>query len=190
MGGYCFGGVAVASLWEVGAAERKPALEKRSGAKTTIGWSEYIEFPDWDIHALKAKVDTGARTSALHVEDLRETVPGWVEFYVVLTKTGPRHRRRVRAQVAKWAKVRSSNGDYKRRCFVKTHVKIGTTLKEIEISLVCREKMMFRMLLGRKALERDFVVDVSKRTLLGIPKARKRTDAGVPSDHGHHHNPD
>lgn len=160
--------------------ERIDRLEKRPGAKTIIGWSEYISFPDWDIHALKAKVDTGARTSALHVEDLKVCAPGWVEFYVVLTTKGARHRRRVRAEVVKWARVRSSTGDYRRRCFVKTHVKIGTTLKEIEISLVSREKMLFRMLLGRKALEKDFVVDVSKRSMLGKP--RPRHDAG----HGGH----
>jgi hypothetical protein len=159
-------------------------LEKRPGGKTTIGWSEYIEFPDWDIHALKAKVDTGARTSALHVEDLKLCEPGWVEFYVVLTTKGPRHRRRVRAQVVKWAKVRSSTGDYRRRCFVKTHVKIGTTVKEIEISLVSRERMLFRMLLGRKALEKDFVVDVSKRGVLGKPKPRRRLEhAGGEGQH-------
>lgn len=152
--------------------ERLASLEHRSVKKTTIGWSEYIEFSDWDIHALKAKVDTGARTSALHVEDLKPLGPGWVEFYVVLTTKGPRHRRRVRAEVVKWAKVRSSTGDYKRRCFVKTRVKIGPVIKDIELSLVCREKMLFRMLLGRKALEKDFVVDVSKRCVLGVPKKR------------------
>lgn len=163
-----------------GAGGKVDGLEKRSGGKITIGWSEYIEFPDWEIHAMKAKVDTGARTSALHVEDLKSIGPGWVEFYVVLTTKGPRHRRRVRAEVVKWAKVRSSTGDYKRRCFVKTHVKIGSTLKEIEISLVSREKMLFRMLLGRKALERDFIVDVSKRSVLGKPKAK-----AVSGEHGH-----
>lgn len=153
-------------------------MEIRPVKKTKIGWSEYIEFPDWDIHALKAKVDTGARTSALHVEDLKPHGPGWVEFYVVLDTRGPRHRRRVRAEVVKWAKVRSSTGDYKRRCFVKTLVKLGPIIKEIEISLVSREKMLFRMLLGRKAIEKDFLVDVSKRNVLGVPKAQiKRVES-------------
>lgn len=145
-------------------------LEKRLPAKTIIGWSEYIEFPEWNIRSVKAKVDTGARTSALHVEGLREYSPGWVEFYVVLDMTGPRVRHRVHARVVKWAKVRSSNGDFHHRCFVRTRVRIGPVEKEIEISLVSREKMLFRMLLGRKALEKDFVVDVSKRTLLGKPR--------------------
>lgn len=149
-------------------------MEKRSSRKTTIGWTEYIELLDWDIAHVKAKVDTGARTSALHVENLREVEPGWVEFYVVLATKGPRVRRRVHAEVVKWAKVRSSTGDYKKRCFVRTRVKMGALVKEIEISLVSREKMLFRMLLGRKALEKDFVVDVSKRSLLGKPEAVKK----------------
>lgn len=152
-------------------------MEKRSARKTTIGWSEYIDLPDWEIESLKAKVDTGARTSALHVESLKETSPGWVEFYVILATKGPRARRRVHAQVVKWAKVRSSTGDYKRRCFVRTMIKMGPIEKEVEISLVSREKMLFRMLLGRKTLEKDFLVDVSKRSLLGRPdRGQKRID--------------
>lgn len=139
--------------------------------KTVIGWSEYVSFPDWHVNAMKAKVDTGARTSALHVEDLETLDNGEVEFYVVLKVNGPRRRKKVRAKVVKWAKVRSSTGDYKKRCFVKTRVQVGPVLKEIEISLVCREKMVYRMLLGRKALERDFVVDVSRRHELGKPDA-------------------
>ncbi len=157
--------------------ERLIILEKRTPRKTIIGWTEYIELPEWEIQAVKAKVDTGARTSALHVESLRETKPGWVEFDVVLTTKGPRIRHRIHAEVVKWAKVRSSTGDYKRRCFVRTTIKMGPIVKEIEISLVSREKMLFRMLLGRKALEKDFVVDVSKRSLLGKPdKGQKRID--------------
>lgn len=153
-------------------------MEKRPPRKTTIGWTEYVELPDWDIQAVKVKVDTGARTSALHVENLRETEPGWVEFFVILTTKGPRVRRRVHAQVIKWAKVRSSTGDYKRRCFVRTTIKMGPIVKEIEVSLVSREKMLFRMLLGRKALEKDFVVDVSRRSLLGKPETgHKRIDS-------------
>jgi len=139
--------------------------------KTIIGWSEYVSFPDWHISDLRAKVDTGARTSALHVEDLVKINSSEVEFYVITKRTGPKRRKRVRATVVKWAKVRSSTGDYRRRCFVKTRIHVGTVEKEVEISLVSREKMLFRMLLGRKALERDFVVDVSRRHELGKPVA-------------------
>ena len=144
--------------------------------KTVIGWSEYIDFPDWHIRGLKAKVDTGARSSALHVEELVEIEPGVVSFYVVLNRKS-RSRRHVQAPIVKWARVRSSTGIYRRRCFVRTRVAIGAVEKEIEVSLVCREKMLFRMLLGRQALRRDFVVDVNKRAVLGRPSKVKRTES-------------
>ena len=134
--------------------------------KAIIGWSEYVDFPDWGIDRLKAKIDTGARTSALHVESLEELPGGDVRFEVIHgTRRNPK-RTVVTAKALKWARVRSSNGHYQTRCFVRTRMQVGPILKEIELSLVSREKMLFRMLLGRKALEHDFLVNVSKRTLL------------------------
>jgi hypothetical protein len=78
----------------------------------------------------------------------------------------------VKAPVVKHGRVRSSTGHWTVRYFVKTRIRIGPVEKEIEISLVSREKMMFRMLLGRKALERDFVVDVTKRHALSEPSVK------------------
>ena len=142
--------------------------------KTIIGWTEYIDFPDWEISAVRAKVDTGARTSALHVENLEELDDGRVRFDVITRRKKPWRRRTVESDVLKWARVRSSTGVYRKRCFVLTRIRIGEVEKEIEISLVSREKMLFRMLLGRKALEHDFVVDVSKRTVVSTKPARKK----------------
>lgn len=140
--------------------------------KTVIGWTEAVDFVDWGIAGLRAKVDTGARSSALHVEDLELLAGDRVRFHVILSRVNSRRRVEVVAPITKWAKVRSSNGAYHRRCFVKTKVRIGHVEKVIEVSLVSREKMVFRMLLGRKALEHDFLVDVSKRSELGAkPKA-------------------
>jgi hypothetical protein len=134
--------------------------------KAIIGWSEYVDLPDWDIDRLKAKIDTGARTSALHVESLEEMPNGKVRFEVIHgTRRSPR-RTTVISTVVKWARVRSSNGHFQHRCFVRTRVRIGQVCKDVEVSLVSREKMLFRMLIGRKALESDFLVNVSKRTLL------------------------
>src|SRR5690606_35737223 len=109
---------------------------------------------------------TGARSSALHVEDLEELPDGRVRFSVVRSRREKRPPVVVVAEVVKWARVRSSTGQYRRRCFVRTRVRLGPVEKEIEISLVSREKMIFRMLLGRKALEHDFVVDVSRKNAL------------------------
>ena len=147
--------------------------------KDVIGWTEYIDFPDWDIAGMKAKVDTGARTSALHVEDLKQLPGNRVRFHVILSRKDQDKRVTVTAPILKWANVRSSTGVFRRRCFVKTRVRIGHIEKEIEVSLVSRERMMFRMLLGRTAIERDFLVDVSKRSMIS-ERPRRRKQPVVP----------
>ncbi len=128
--------------------------------KVVLGWSEPVEFLDWRVK-VRAKVDTGARTSALHVENLEQIAPDRVRFDVVLDRNKLHRRVHVEAPVLKWARVRSSTGHFTRRCFVRTTVRIAGVEKQIDLSLVSREKMIFRMLIGRTALERDFVVDVS-----------------------------
>jgi hypothetical protein len=146
--------------------------------KALIGWSEYVSFPDWGIDGIKAKVDTGARSSALHVENLEHHRDGTVSFDVILHRRNQDRRTRVRAKTLKQGRVRSSTGEFSERCFVCTRVQIGPVEKEIELSLVSRGDMLFRMLLGRKALEHDFVVEVSRRNLLtSRPRRRKKRKA-------------
>lgn len=135
--------------------------------KTLIGWSEHISFPEWNIVGLDVKIDTGARSSALHVEELKIYKSGKARFEVVMDEHHPLDRVPVTAPILKWGMVRSSNGLYTKRCFVRASARIGPIEKMIDISLVSREKMVFRMLLGRKALQHDFIVDVSRRNLLG-----------------------
>lgn len=147
--------------------------QKDAPSKTIIGWSEYVAFPEWGIDRLPAKVDTGARTSSLHVDNLEVLDEHHVRFEVVLSRRHSHKRVHVTARVLKWARVRSSTGHYHTRCFVKTRIRLGPVEKEIELSLASREKMLYRMLLGRKALEKDFLVDVSKRRALGKPKRSK-----------------
>ncbi len=132
-----------------------------------IGWTEFVAFPDWDIRGLQAKIDTGARTSALHVEDLTTIDDGRVLFHVMLSRKNRERRVEVTAPIKRWGRVRSSTGQYRRRCFVETQLRIGPIEKKIELSLVSREDMIFRMLLGRAALAHDFLVDASRRRLLG-----------------------
>ena len=143
--------------------------------KTTIGWVEPVEFVDWGIGRIRAKVDTGARSSALHVDDLVDLGDGNIQFNVVLSRNHQDKQVQVIAPLLKTGQVRSSTGKYSTRYFVKTRVRIGSIEKEIEISLVCRKKMIFRMLLGRRALVHDFIVDVSRRDTLRKPKQRKST---------------
>jgi hypothetical protein len=137
-----------------------------------IGWSEYVALPDWGIAALRAKADTGARSSALHVEAIEELPRGRVRFDVVLHRKR-RRRVSVEARILRRARVRSSNGLYSMRIFVRTRVRIGPIERWVELSLVDRGLMIYRMLLGRSALEGLFV-DPHRRHLVGERPPRRR----------------
>ncbi|MDQ1255448.1 MAG: hypothetical protein QG656_38 [Candidatus Hydrogenedentes bacterium] len=153
-----------------------PGSRRPAAGKTVIGWIEQVDLTDWGIRDLRAKVDTGARTSALHVENLVSGEDGSVQFQVVVNRNRFEEQRvNVCAQAVRWARVRSSSGEFTQRCFVRTRMRLGGVVREIEISLVSREKMAYRMLLGRQALARHFLVDVSKRHALGRkPTADKK----------------
>ena len=141
--------------------------------KVVVGWTESVDFPEWRICGIRAKIDTGARTSALHVEDVEEYGKDRVRFTVISGRRKLVRRKRVTAHIVRTANVRSSNGTHEERYYVRTTLSMGGFEKEIELTLVSREKMLFRMLLGRKALEHDFIVDVSHRHVVS-PRPRKR----------------
>jgi len=145
----------------------------RRDDRIVIGWSEPVDFVAWGIRGLNAKVDTGARTSALHVENVEYLPENHVRFDVVLSRLNSHRRKSVTARVSRWSRVRSSSGHYTERCFVKTRVRIGPIEKNIEISLISRERMIYRMLIGREALDSDFLVDVSHRSV-HAPKKKLR----------------
>jgi hypothetical protein len=145
-----------------------------SNGRTVIGWSEPVDFVTWGIRGLNAKVDTGARTSALHVENMEFLPENHVRFDVVLSRRLTHRRKSVTARISRWANVRSSTGHYTERCFVKTKVRIGPIVKNIEVSLISRERMIYRMLIGREALNSDFLVDVSHRSIHAPKKKRRK----------------
>jgi hypothetical protein len=128
---------------------------------------------------MRAKVDTGARSSALHVENILELPRGTVRFDVVLHRQKRDRRVPVRAQVIRRSRVRSSNGEMSQRLFVRTVLRLGSVEKTIEVGLVDREKMIHRMLLGRAALSGPFLIDVDHRMLLS---SRKRRAVRRPTD--------
>jgi hypothetical protein len=140
--------------------------------KTLIGWNENVDLPDWGISRLGAKIDTGARTSALHVEDLELLSRGRVRFRVVVHRELRDRHVTVVTKVSREGRVKSSNGQFDHRYFVQTTLRLGGVVKPIEVSLVDRGKMLHRMLLGRTALKGDFVVDVSRRHLMDRPRKK------------------
>jgi hypothetical protein len=143
-----------------------------------VGWKEYIALPALGIGRLKTKMDTGARTSSLHVESFTslETLPDGTEVAEVTIRTSRRRHqegaerpeRTVVARVTVLGRVRvtDSGGHPEVRPYIETEIVLGPVRKRIRVTLTNRSGMLFRMILGRKALEGDFVVDASRKYLL------------------------
>ncbi|AOU98391.1 ribosomal protein S6 modification protein [Acidihalobacter yilgarnensis] len=138
-----------------------------------LGWREWVALPDLGIESLKCKVDTGARTSALHAFHS--------EVY-----NGADGRRRVRfrlhpdqedtgrviecdAPVVDERQVTDSGGHREQRLVIRTPIIIGAWVMPIELTLTNRDTMRFRMLLGRTAMHRRFLVDPTRSFLAATP---------------------
>lgn len=136
-----------------------------------IGRRELIALPDLHIARLEARVDTGARTSALHVA-WTEIKGKRVRFGAVVRRAREDREARIietEAPLVRTAVVRSSNGIQHDRPVISTTLVLGPLRREIEVSLVRRERMRFRMLLGRTAINGAFLVDPSAKRLQGLP---------------------
>ena len=146
-------------------------MKSRKREPLVIGWNEVVALPDWDIPSMRAKIDTGARTSALHVRNVKEIEGGAVQFDVVLEKRPHRVAKSLSATIYRRTYVRSSTGTKELRYIVKTKLTLGNVEKDIQISLASRDSMVFRMLLGRQALKKDFLVDVSRKQIASKPRS-------------------
>jgi len=138
-----------------------------SGARRMIGAVERVDIPAWGLVGVPARVDTGARTSALHVEALEELGSGRVRFELAPVQTGRKRPPPVEAPIARRGRVRSTSGKLERRIFVSARVLLGGVEQRVEIGLVDRRRMQYPMLLGRSALAGRYWVDPGRRYLLG-----------------------
>ncbi|MFT5233410.1 MAG: hypothetical protein ACI9UK_001324 [Candidatus Krumholzibacteriia bacterium] len=130
-----------------------------------VGWREFVDLPEWGIKRLKAKVDTGARTSAIHVGALEELPDGKVRFEIVIREKPKLRTTMVEATPVRGTKVKSSSGHRQTRLVFKTRLVLGDIDREIELSLVSRKGMLCRMLVGRLALPAHVMVQPSKKYL-------------------------
>lgn len=129
-----------------------------------VGWREWVTLPSLGIPAIKAKIDTGARSSSLHTHALevfeRDGVP-WARFRVMPVRKHPETALDCEAPVHRFASVRDSGGHTSDRPFIKSTIEIGGESWEVELNLVDREKMLFPMLLGRTAMADHCIIDPS-----------------------------
>lgn len=143
-----------------------------------VGWREWVCLPDLGIDAIKAKVDTGARSSALHAVDITELHRGkqaWVRFAVHPMQRDSDRTVFCDAPVLERRAVRSSSGHVQLRYVIRTDLELLGRRWPIDLSLSSRTEMGFRMLIGREAIRRHFVVHPGISFLGGRPYRGRRS---------------
>ena len=149
-----------------------------------LGWREWIALPDFNVRAIKVKLDTGARSSSLHVEAIEEFEQAgapWLRFSLDPKTRSGRHARWFEAPLSDRRKVTDSGGSSALRPFILTRVHIGSETFTVETNLTNRHGMLFPMLLGRTAMSGRIIVDPSRAFVLGgKPGTRARSTESKP----------
>ncbi len=133
--------------------------------KLLLGWQEWCALPTLRIPAIKAKVDTGAKTAALHASDIElfhRHSQSFVRFTIHPLPQIQTIQQRCTAPVVDQRLIRNSGGHKEMRYIIHTMIHLGTLSWDIEISLTNRDPMVFRMLLGRDALKGHSIVDPAR----------------------------
>ena len=141
-------------------------------SSTPLGWREWVSLPGAGLPWLKAKIDTGARTSSLHAEDVEEfdrDGEPWVRFTVHPWQDSTDDGHTVECRVHDRRSVRSSSGHVTRRLVVLLDLSLAGRTVPAEVTLSKRHRMGFRMLVGREALRQGYVVAPSRSSSGGRP---------------------
>ncbi|OLT41231.1 hypothetical protein BJF86_16060 [Serinicoccus sp. CNJ-927] len=145
--------------------------------QTVVGWREWVQIPQVDVPWIKAKIDTGAKTSAIHAFDLRSfdrDGRDWVSFAVHPWQATAQDEVAVELPVHDSRSVRSSSGHEEQRYVVRLPVVLGGREVPVEVTLTDRDEMGFRMLIGREALVQGYVVDPALSYAGGRPERAVR----------------
>jgi hypothetical protein len=151
-------------------------LSKTKPEPQVIGWREWIRLPDFGPSTIKAKVDTGARTSSLHafeVEEFRRGKRDMVRFQIHPEQRSSKVSIEVEAPLLERRKVTPSSGHSELRPVVLTTIELMGESFEVELTLTRRDEMGFRMLLGRQALRGRFLVNPGKSYMNGVRKKKR-----------------
>ena len=149
---------------------RLPAdTSPNSHDKQVIGWREWVGLPELGIRRLKAKIDTGARTSALHAFSVEayshDDGSEWVRFGVHPRQHSVEKELYCNAPIVDRRLVRDSGGHQEERIVIATMATMGEHRFPLELTLTARDDMLFRMLLGRTAMRGLFAVDPARSFL-------------------------
>jgi hypothetical protein len=149
--------------------------------KLMLGWREWVSLPSLGLGQVKAKIDTGARTSSLHAFELRDFHDNGI--HKVEFKMHPRQRDRDKvvvcvADIVDQRTVTDSGGHREQRWVIETTIRLGQHVWPVEMNLTSRDDMLFRMLLGRTALKGRALVDPSRSYLIGKRKKKKLKQSG------------
>ena len=157
-------------------------MEEPVYSNTIAGWREWVSLPGAGVPWIKAKLDTGARTSSLHAFDLEEVQRGAqsiVRFGVHPWQNSDEDAVVVECPVHDRRSVRSSSGHTEERIVVLMDVVLMGRTMTAEVTLTNRDEMGFRMLIGREALRQGFMVDAGESFLGGrAPKRTRRANRG------------
>ncbi|SVA57609.1 uncharacterized protein METZ01_LOCUS110463, partial [marine metagenome] len=142
-------------------------------AKITVGWREKIELLDFDNSIVKAKMDTGARTSSLHathISEKEELEKKYVTFRLKTIINVSVKYKFFKCELKEWRIVKNSGGDEEYRPVINIRIKIGAKKMKIEVTLTQRSRMSYDMLIGRTALRKKFLIDSGKSYTTKVKK--------------------
>ena len=157
---------------------KKKKITKKKFRKTVteIGWREFVAMPELGISRFRAKIDTGARTSALHATNqrvFRNEGKEWIEFHVPVPGT-PRTTR-CSMPLAGVRRIKNTSGIAEERYIIKTKLVLGSRRWPIEVSLADRENMGFDLILGRTAIRgRKLLVNPGRSYLVELRRPADR----------------
>jgi hypothetical protein len=157
--------------WNSNMLKRTPSMKPKKSltrplrGKPVVGWREWAILPDLAISRIKTKIDTGAKTSSLHAYDVTVVRRHGREFVRFKVHPLQRNKRKIvncEALLVEWRQVTDSGGKRTLRPVIETRIMLGAREVMAEVTLIARDEMGFRMLIGRQALKREWIVDPSR----------------------------